>query len=95
MLFNVVAGAMTCPLVGLLRGPQSTAEGERVVIVITRKYTQLTWTSGLFWCPLSSCPILYAHPHVCPLEIVSIITGVGCNTTNSVSADDHLSILRV
>ena len=45
MLLNVVAGNMTCPLVGLLRGPQLTAEGERVVIVITSKYNQLTWTS--------------------------------------------------
>ena len=45
MLLNVVAGIMICPLVGLLRGPQSTAEGEREVIEITSKHNQLTWTS--------------------------------------------------
>ena len=28
MLLNVVTGTMTCPLVTLLRGPQSTAEGD-------------------------------------------------------------------
>ena len=95
MLLNVVTGTMTCPLVGLLRGPQSTAEGERVVIVITSKYNQLTWTSRLFWCPLSNHSILCTHSHAYSSEIVTIVTGVGCNTTNSASVDCHLSILRV
>ena len=95
MLLNVVAATMTCPLVGLLREPQSTAEGERVVIVITIKYNLLTWTSWLFWCPLPNHSILCTHSHACSSETVTIVTGVGCNTPNSASVDHHLSILRV
>ena len=53
-------------------------------------------TSWLFHCPvLSTFSILYAHPHTCSSESETIITGVSCNTTNSVSVDHHLSILRV
>ena len=36
MLFNVVFNKVSCPLVRLSRGPQSIAEGERVVIIVVR-----------------------------------------------------------
>ena len=90
---NVVADTMTCPFV-MLSEPQSIAEGESGHIVTTDKYLTLTCTSRWLKCPLSNRSILFTSSGVCSSESVTIVTDVGCNTTNIVSGDNHLSIVR-